>query len=84
MNLSRAATLKWGDLFSIGRVQTAVLWLLVKRNQERKSFKEEKYWKIQGHFEANNISFTAYWYNPKVKDILKRQNILKAQNLKLL
>ncbi|MEC7182293.1 MAG: DNA topoisomerase, partial [Bdellovibrionota bacterium] len=54
MNLSRAATLKWGDLFSIGRVQTAVLWLLVKRNQERKNFKEEKYWKIQGHFEAEN------------------------------
>ena len=82
MNLSRAATLKWGDLFSIGRVQTAVLWLLVKRNQERKAFKEEKYWKIQGHFEANNVSFTAYWFNPKVKDILKRQHIAKGPELK--
>ncbi|MEC8624092.1 MAG: DNA topoisomerase III [Bdellovibrionota bacterium] len=82
MNLSRAATLKWGDLFSIGRVQTAVLWLLVKRNQERKNFKEEKYWKIQGHFEAENISFTAYWFNPTVKDILKRQHILKETELK--
>ncbi len=82
MNLSRAATLKWGDLFSIGRVQTAVLWLLVKRNMERKSFKEEKYWKIQGHFEADNVSFTAFWFNPKVKDVLKRQHISKEPQLK--
>lgn len=82
MNLSRAATLKWGDLFSIGRVQTAVLWLLVKRDQERKSFKEEKYWKIQGHFESSSVSFTAYWFNPGVKDILKRQHIAKEVELK--
>ena len=82
MNLSRAATLKWGDLFSIGRVQTAVLCLLVKRSEERKKFKEEKYWKIQGHFERNNVSFVAYWFNPKVKDVLKRQNILKKLSLR--
>jgi DNA topoisomerase-3 len=82
MNLSRAATLKWGDLFSIGRVQTSVLWLLVKRDEERKKFKEEKYWKIKGDFCFEGEQFQANWLDPKVKNILKQQHIFKEEKLK--
>ena len=81
MNLSRAATIKMGDLFSVGRVQTSVLGLLVKRSEERKKFNEEKYWKIKGEFEFEGQAFNAYWINPEVKDILKRQHILKEEEL---
>src|SRR5690606_22269905 len=38
MNLSRLATLKLNDLFSVGRVQTAVLSLLVEKRKDIDSF----------------------------------------------
>ena len=39
MNLSRLATLKLNDLFSVGRVQTAVLSMLVERRKAIDAFK---------------------------------------------
>lgn len=53
MNLSRAATLRIGgkkDVFSVGRVQTAVLALLVDRLRERENFIAEPYWILRANF----------------------------------
>ena len=50
MNGSRAATIRMNDLFSIGRVQTAVLALLVDRRKERDKFKPEPYWMVRATF----------------------------------
>jgi len=53
MNLSRAATLKLGksdDTYSVGRVQTAVLSLLVDRRREREDFKPQPYWLLRANF----------------------------------
>ena len=43
MNLSRAATLAHGELFSVGRVQTPTLALLVEREKAIRAFVVEKY-----------------------------------------
>jgi DNA topoisomerase III len=67
MNLSRLATLRMGDLFSVGRVQTAVLALLVNRRNEIDNFNPEKYFTIKGKFNFKEGSFVGNWFNPSVK-----------------
>ncbi len=61
MNLSRAATLAFGkkELFSVGRVQTAVLALLVTRRRERENFKPEPYWVLTAVFLKEGRRFVA-------------------------
>lgn len=50
MNLSRAFTLRYNTLLSIGRVQTPTLALLVKRHNEIKAFTPESYHLLTAHF----------------------------------
>lgn len=65
MNLSRAATLKMGkfkDVFSVGRVQTAVLALLVDRRRERERFKPEPYWVLRANFSNEKGGWWGTWF----------------------
>jgi DNA topoisomerase III len=62
MNLSRAATLKMKDLFSVGRVQTAVLALLVDRRRERDNFKPEPYWLLKARFTNEKGEWWGNWF----------------------
>ena len=65
MNLSRAATLKLGsskNTFSVGRVQTAVLALLVDRRREREHFKPEPYWVLRANFSNPKGSWWGTWF----------------------
>ena len=50
MNASRAFTLKYDALLSVGRVQTPTLAILVKRRQEIEHFKPEDYCTLQADF----------------------------------
>ena len=50
MNASRAFTLKYNTLLSIGRVQTPTLAILVKRRQEIESFKPEGFCTLTADF----------------------------------
>lgn len=50
MNATRAYTLKYGDgkgVFSIGRVQTPTLALIVERQKAIEQFKPETYWEVR-------------------------------------
>ena len=50
MNATRAYTLKYGDgkgVFSIGRVQTPTLALIVERQKAIERFKPETYWEVR-------------------------------------
>ena len=49
MNASRAFTLRYDTLLSVGRVQTPTLALLVKRRKEIEEFKPEEYAYACGH-----------------------------------
>lgn len=74
MNLSRLATIKLGDLFSVGRVQTAVLGLIVERRSAIDSFIAKDYFEMKAQFQFKNGVVTAYWFDPKKKDEEKRQD----------
>lgn len=68
MNLTRVATLKLGDLYSVGRVQTAVLSLIVKRHLERSNFVPEEYFELEVLLSPtvkDTFSFKAHWFHPK-------------------
>ncbi|AUN98691.1 type IA DNA topoisomerase [Bacteriovorax stolpii] len=74
MNLSRLATIKLNDLFSIGRVQTAVLSLLVERRKAIDTFIPQDYFEFKGKFKFKNGVVSAYWFDPKKKEDEKRQD----------
>ncbi len=50
MNASRAFTLKYDTLLSVGRVQTPTLAILVKRRKEIENFRPEGFWTVQADF----------------------------------
>ncbi len=64
MNASRAFTLRFNALLSIGRVQTPTLAILVKRHLEITAFKPEEFYTV-------NASFGDYegkWFDEKAED----------------
>ncbi len=69
------------DLFSIGRVQTAVLALLVERRKERDSFKPEPYWLVRATFRGEKGTWRGLWVHEGKSRITSRQdahNIIAA------
>ncbi|MBC7429172.1 MAG: DNA topoisomerase III [Bacteriovorax sp.] len=74
MNLSRLATLKLNDLFSVGRVQTAVLSLIVERRLAIEAFVPQDYFEFKGQFKFKNGVISAYWFDPLKKEDERRQD----------
>lgn len=60
INASRAFTLKYNVLLSIGRVQTPTLAILVKRQNEINSFVPTDYWEVEAEFD----NYKGLWFNP--------------------
>lgn len=52
MNLTRAFTVRFGELLSVGRVQTPTLALLVRREREIAAFRPETYWEVWAEFQV--------------------------------
>lgn len=73
MNLSRLATLKLNDLFSVGRVQTAVLGLIVDRRKAIEAFVPVDYFEFKANFKFSTGAVNAYWFDPDKKEDDKRQ-----------
>lgn len=68
MNASRLYSLLlqqqgFSDVFSVGRVQTPTLALIVKRELEIESFKSEPFWEVIAHFNINGKKYTGKWQN---------------------
>lgn len=65
MNATRAFTVKWGELLSVGRVQTPTLALLVRRDREIAAFVPEEYWEVLAEFTApGGRRYQAKWFGP--------------------
>jgi DNA topoisomerase-3 len=65
INATRAFTVKWGELLSVGRVQTPTLALIVRREREIAVFKPEAYWEV--HADLATIDGRKYkgkWFGP--------------------
>ena len=60
INLTRLVTLKSSDrsVWSVGRVQTPTLRLIVEREKEIRNFKSEPYWVIKALFEKEGKIFS--------------------------
>ncbi|TLS37588.1 DNA topoisomerase III [Pseudalkalibacillus caeni] len=77
MNASRAYTLllqKKGisDVFSIGRVQTPTLALIVQRESEIANFISEPFWEVTADFKINDKMYTGKWHkegDSRLKDL---------------
>lgn len=64
MNATRAFTVRWGELLSVGRVQTPTLALLVRREREITSFVSEDYWEVLADFGAPSGAYRGKWFGP--------------------
>lgn len=66
INATRAFTKKHGDLYSIGRVQTPTLGIIVAREREIKNFTSVPYWELYADFvTANDQIYRGKWYKNK-------------------
>lgn len=74
MNASRAFTLRFHVLLSIGRVQTPTLAILVKRYKEIADFKPEEYHTLTAYFE----NYSGVWFDPAIENEKKNNRISDA------
>ncbi|MEW6237987.1 MAG: DNA topoisomerase 3 [Candidatus Omnitrophota bacterium] len=74
MNFSRAATVSLHDLFSVGRVQTAVLALLVDRRREIDAFKPVPYWLLTVQFANEKGEWIGTWFHGKQTRFEKKED----------
>src|SRR5690625_3021986 len=85
MNASRLYTLllqqrEMQGVFSVGRVQTATLFLLYKRQQEIEEFVSRPYFTFQGEATINNESFDVK-HKQRFKTKEEAQNILQEKGI---
>ena len=64
MNGSRAFTIQYNSLLSVGRVQTPTLALLVDRQKNIDDFVPEDYWEVYGLFE----DYQGIWFYKELKE----------------
>lgn len=64
MNLTRAYTKKMNSMFTVGRVQTPTLAMVVNRYLEIQDFVPKDYWEVNAIFE----DFSAQWFDPSKTD----------------
>ncbi|MEY4581652.1 MAG: hypothetical protein RL701_6355 [Pseudomonadota bacterium] len=62
MNLSRAYTLANGTLFSVGRVQTPTLAMVVERDRQIRNFVPEHYLEVEATFESARGQYSGTWF----------------------
>ena len=75
MNASRAFTLRFDTLLSIGRVQTPTLAILVKRYHEIQDFKPEEYFTVTAEFGDYN----GQWFDEKSEEEKKNSRIASKE-----
>ncbi|AOT69744.1 DNA topoisomerase III [Geosporobacter ferrireducens] len=64
INATRAYTVKYNSLLTIGRVQTPTLAILVKREKEIEAFIPQAYWELNGDFG----SYKGIWIDKENKE----------------
>lgn len=66
----------YNDVFSIGRVQTPLLYLIYQRQVEIENFKPEKFYEVMGYFNAKNGNYTG---KAKIKT-KNKQDLIELEN----
>ncbi len=68
INGSRALTVKFNDLLSVGRVQTPVLALIYDRQWEIENFHPETYFEVFAEFKQDTVHYKGKWQGEKLSD----------------
>jgi DNA topoisomerase-3 len=74
MNLTRAYTKKMNSMFTVGRVQTPTLAMVVNRHLEIQNFVPKDYWEVSAVFE----DFSALWFDPEKDEYPSRIDSLQS------
>ncbi len=77
MNASRAFTLRYGALLSVGRVQTPTLQMLVRRRKEIDSFVSELFYMVHADFG----DYQGTWFDPAREDGKRIKTEIEAQRI---
>lgn len=76
MNATRAFTVQWDELLSVGRVQTPTLALIVRREREIEAFVPEQYWEVLADFTTpDRRAYRGKWFRPEVARSLASDEI---------
>jgi DNA topoisomerase III len=78
MNASRLYSLLlqkhgFSDVFSVGRVQTPTLALIVKREREIENFKSSSYWEVHAQFSINKKKYIGKWQNQEETQVNSKE-----------
>lgn len=82
INASRAFTIKFNSLLSIGRVQTPTLAMLVEKHKEIQNFKVQEYFEVEANFKTldeNTQFYKALWIGNKNESKILDKN--QANNI---
>ena len=78
MNLTRAYTKRLNSMFTLGRVQTPTLAMVVNRHLEIQNFVAKDYWEVNAVFS----DFSALWFDPEADEYPSRIDVAdKAKEL---
>ena len=78
MNLTRAYTKRLNSMFTLGRVQTPTLAMVVNRHLEIQNFVPKDYWEVNAVFS----DFSALWFDPEADEYPSRIDVAdKAKEL---
>lgn len=89
MSMSRATTillqknnqtLRESGVFSVGRVQTALLSLLKKREDEIAKFKSEPFWNVFATFDVNGKVYKGKWFTEQTDRFMEQSKALELVN----
>lgn len=86
INLSRLYTIKAKeagaqDFYTVGRVQTPILGLVVRRDREFLSHQKQYYYKIIGDFKFDDITFSAYYINSTTDSVDEKGRLINYQEV---
>lgn len=62
LNATRAFSVKYSELLSVGRVQTPTLALIVDRERAIKNFRPAPYWELHVTFTKDAVSYVGQWF----------------------
>ncbi|MER2000835.1 MAG: DNA topoisomerase, partial [Lysinibacillus sp.] len=68
------------DVFSIGRVQTPTLALIVKREHEIANFKSEPFWEVEAEFNFEGKVLKAKWHKNNNSRLQEERQAVAAAN----
>ena len=77
MNATRAYTIRYNALLSIGRVQTPTLAIIVERQKEIDAFVAKDYWEVMATFAPE--TYRGKWFDPKNENETKLDSTEEAE-----